>query len=377
MKIFYLTHANNFYFNRWYEYFIKHGHEVHVISGDDSLWDIESQLPEGVILHYLPEKKLKNKKLSFAYNFLRLPMIMKELKRLLREIKPDIIQAHQITPYGFWAALCGFRPFIMTPMGSDVLVHVKQIKLYGMITSYVLKKASIVTGDSITLNEASINFGAERKKVHLIQNGVDIRMFNENRDKMYLRNKLGLGNDPIILSTRTLNDLYNIDLVIKALPGILKKFPDAKLVLIYYSIENEESLKALVKELNIEKAVIFAGQIKYEDMPNYYVGADISVSVPSSDSSPCSVYESMASGTPVVISDLPWAKHFMKNGVNAIIVPLKNSDKIADAVIKVLGDKDFKKELRNNGIDTVKKYVDYETNMRMMEDLIFNLLRAS
>lgn len=377
MKICYLASAKSFYFKRWYEYFIKRGHAVHVISGDDSLWDIETQLPEGVILHYLPEKKLKNKKLSFAYNFFRLPLIIGELRRILREIKPDIIHAHQITPYGFWAALSGFQPFIMTPMGSDVLVLARNMKLYGIVTTYVLKKAVLVTSDSIVLNETSIGFGAKRGKVHLIQNGVDMRMFNSSVDRGIVRNRLGLGDYPIILSTRTLKPLYNIDSIIKAMPSILNHFQDAKLVLLYCSFELEPAIRSLVRDLNVEAAVAFVGQTKYEDMPFYHACADVLVSVPSSDSSPCSVYESMASGTPVVVSDLTWTAHFIRDGQNALIVPLRDHDAIADAVIKILSEEGLKDKLGENGVSTARQYVDYEANMKMMEELMLDLLNLN
>lgn len=377
MKICYLVNAKSFYFKRWYEYFIKSGHEVHIISGDDSLLDIAPQLPQGVILHYLPEKKLHNKKLSFAYNFFRLPLIICELKRLLREIKPDIIQAHQITPYGYWAAISGFQPFIMTPMGSDVLVFARNMKTYGMVTTYVLKKAALVTGDSLVLNETSIEFGAKREKVHLIQNGVDRRMFNEKVDKSILRSRLSLGDGPIILSTRTLSPLYNIDCIIKAMALILKRFPKAKLVLLYFSFALEEDLKLLAKHLGVETAVVFVGQVKYDEMPYYHAGADVSVSVPSSDSSPCSVYESMASGTPSVVSDLPWTKHFIRDGQNALVASLRDPSAIANAVIRIISEKDLNEKLSENGIATARQYIDYETNMRKMAELMADLVKNS
>lgn len=338
---------------------------------------VETQLPEGAILHYLPEKKLNNKKLSFAYNFFRLPLIMGELKRLLREITPHIIHAHQITPYGLWATLSGFQPFIMTPIGSDLLVLARKMKLYGIVSTYVLKKAALVTGDSIVLNETCIGFGAKRENVYLIQNGVDMRMFSDNVDKAFLRNRLGLCNGPIILSGRTIAPLYNIDCIIKAMPSILKCYHDAKLVLLYYSFEHEASLKALAKDLYVEDAIVFAGHVTYEEMPYYHAGADVSVSVPSSDSSPCSVYESMACGTPVVVSDLPWTEHFIRDGQNALVVPLRDPSAIASAVIKIIGERELKEKLKENGLATARQYVDYESNMKKMEELMENLLKNS
>jgi glycosyltransferase involved in cell wall biosynthesis len=262
-------------------------------------------------------------------------------------------------------------------MGSDVLVLARNMKIYGIVTTYVLKKAALVTSDSLVLNEASIEFGAKREKVHLIQNGVDRRMFNEKVDKSIFRSRLGLGDGPIILSTRTLHPLYNIDCLIKAMPLILKCFPKAKLVLLYFSIELEEDLKLLARQLGVETAVVFVGQVKYDEMPYYHAGADVSVSVPSSDSSPCSVYESMASGTPVVVSDLPWIKHFIREGLNALVVSLRDPSAIARAVMRIIAEKDLNEKLRENGLATVRSYVDYETNMKKMAEIMENLLKNS
>ena len=126
MKVCYLANAKSFYFSRWYEFFIKRGHEVHLISGDDSFLPIDRQLPDGITIHFIPEKKLSNKMVSLLYNMLRMPIIIKELRRQIDQIAPDIIHAFQITPYGLWAALSNFEPYIMTPMGSDALIFARK-----------------------------------------------------------------------------------------------------------------------------------------------------------------------------------------------------------------------------------------------------------
>ncbi|MFX1535010.1 MAG: glycosyltransferase family 4 protein [Promethearchaeota archaeon] len=377
MKICYLARAKQLYFVRWYEYFINHGHEVHVISGDDSLINVGVEMPTGVNVHYIPEKKLRNQVVSFGYNLLRLPLIIKELKKITRQISPDVIHAHQITPSGLWAAVSNYHPFIMTPMGSDVLVHARENFIYRLITRYVFSKADLITSDSIILQEAILELGGRHEKNYIIQNGVDFKVFNPNVDGSNIRKKLGLGNSPVILSTRGIAPLYNIDCIVKAIPKVLESLPDAQFLFTYIKEDSISTVKELVKKLGFDASVKFIGCVDHKEIPFYHAAADILVSVPSSDSSPCSVYEAMACGTPVVISDLPWTKHFMKNRENAMIVPVKRSEAIAGAILDILHNHELKSKLTGAGLSTVRRYVDYQKNMEMMENLMENIIRKT
>lgn len=374
MKICYFARAKQLYFVRWYEFFVNRGHEVHVISGDVSHIHIDVDMPPGVKVYYLPEKKLSNQVVSFGYNLLRLPFIIKELKKIIRQISPDIVHAHQVTPSGLWASLSNFHPFIMTPMGSDVLIHARENLLYKLITKYVLRKADLITSDSITLQDAIFELEGKAEKTHFIQNGIDLTVFNPDVDKSKIRKNLALGNSPVILSTRGITPLYNVDCIVEAIPKVLQSFPDAKFLFTYVMENSIARVKELVKRLDVVNSVGFVGFVDYNEMPFYHATADILVSVPSSDSSPCSVYEAMACGTPVVISDLPWTKHFMKNRENSLVVPTRNSEAIADSILEILQNEGLENRLIERGLLTVKEYVDYHKNMEMMESLMENIV---
>lgn len=374
MKICYLARSKEEPFPRWYEYFIKKGHEVHLISGDDSHINLDIQLPEGIKLHSLPEIRVGNPLFNFCFNFIRLPVILHKLKKIIREVSPDIIHAHQITPFGLWAALSDFHPFVITPIGSDVLLHARKHFVYGLITRYVLNKADLITGDSIVLEEAIEEFGGDHRKNHIIQNGVNFMVYHPEIDGSHIRTELNLGNKPVIFSPRSFTRLYNIDCIIKAIPDVLHDYPDAIFLFSYILTDMKEEIKSLVYELNIQNSVRFLGMIKQKDMPFYYAAADICVSVPSSDSSPGSVYEAMACATPVILSDLPWTKHFIRNEENALIVPVKSPEAIAKSIIRILQNKALSNKLIEDGLSTAKKYVDYHANMRKMEMLMEDVL---
>lgn len=375
MRICYLLRTKDVYLKRWYEYFLHHGHEVHIVAGDETNVNIEVDVPAGVKMHYVSEKKLKNQKISFGYNLLRLPLIIKELKNIIKEISPDIIHAHMITPCGLWTALSGFHPFIITPQGSDVIIMAREILFYKLITRYVFFKADLITSDSFVLQDAIFECGGGKDKTRIIQNGVDFTVFNPNIDKRKIREKLGLKDEPVILSNRGITPLYNIDFVIKAIPKVLQVFPKAKFGFCYSYSDLIPELKNLAESLGVKDSTIFFGFVKHKDIPLYQAAADINISVPSSDSSPASVYEAMACGTPVIISELQWTRDFMKNRENAVIVPPKNPDAISNSIIEILQNEDLKNRLIKGGLLTVKQYVDYHKNMDAMENLMKGLLR--
>jgi glycosyltransferase involved in cell wall biosynthesis len=170
--------------------------------------------------------------------------------------------------------------------------------------------------------------------------------------------------------------VYNIDLIIKAIPKVIRHFPNCRFLFLFAHADNLNKAKALADSLKVTNSAMFIGLASYDQMPFYYASSDVCVSVPSSDSSPCSVYEAMACGIPVVISNLPWTKHFMKDRQNALIVQT-DPEAIADAVTEILKNELLRGTLVTNGLSTVKEYVDYHKNMEVMEKLMLHIIRRN
>ncbi len=346
-----------------------------MISGDSSFLDYKIDIP-GLTVFHIPEKKLKNRILGFGLNLLKLPAIMAELKRLLKKISPDIIHAHQLYPYGFWGALAGFSPFITTPIGSDVIISAQKYFVYGEITKYVLRKSDLVTGDSLVLRDACAKFGLSERDYHLIHNGVDLTKFTNSINDIVVRNKLDIPeNTPVIFYGSGFRPIYNLDKVIQAIPMVLSEFPDAIFILSHHCGDLWPELKKSVESIGGGKSVIFTGLIQHEEMPLYIKSADVCVSVPSSDSSPSFVYESMACGVPTVISTLPWTDLAMKHLKNTYMIPEVKPTVIAEAIIKLIKDQKLRSEIIKGGLETVQKHFSYQDNMGKVEELMQDLLK--
>ena len=127
----------------------------------------------------------------------------------------------------------------------------------------------------------------------LVNWGVDLEAFElpTDAERAALKDELGLGPGPVILSPRGLKDIYNPDVVVRAFERVREAVPDAQLVLKHSGVE--ELLKPGWRDAPGVKVV---GHVEADEMIDLFRAAEVTVSIPRSDSSPRSVWEAMAAG---------------------------------------------------------------------------------
>jgi len=220
-----------------------------------------------------------------------------QVRRHLDDLAPDIVHAHYVTSYGYLAARCGRRPMVMTAWGSDILVSPRESRLIRWLTRWILRQADLVTGDSEDLIEAIAEYGP-RGRVEQIHWGVDMTKFRP----VPWAEKVGFR----VVSLRAWEANYRIDRIIEGVALFAGRHPDAGVHLYLLGGGTQESmLRALVKELGLTEQVSFVGRVGDVEMVAYLDRCKASISLPVSDATSVSVLESMASGVPVVASDLP------------------------------------------------------------------------
>ncbi|MHC1576171.1 MAG: glycosyltransferase, partial [Methanosarcinaceae archaeon] len=284
MKICLIADATSIHTQRWANYFVQQGEDVHLITYEFPQTEIS-----GVEVHVI-------RSLS---NSLYLAFIPRHLKMLLliRKLKPDIVHAHFISKFGFHAAFLGFRPLVMTAWGDDILIIPYWSKLLWYFTKITLKKADLIYAVSEDMAEKIIsNFGISPDTVKVVPFGVDIEMFQPvTKEK--------ISDTIIVLSNRSFFDVYNIETLINAIPLVIEKNKMVRF-LIKGSGPQEGSLKKLADELDICEYVTFVGWTEYKDMPNYLHDCDIYVSTAVSDGTPVSVLEAMACQKLCIVTDV-------------------------------------------------------------------------
>ena len=137
----------------------------------------------------------------------------------------------------------------------------------------------------------------------------------------------------------------------------------------YYSM-----LKRKVEVLDLTNHVIWLGYLKYEDMQLYYNACDLVVSVPSSDSSPKSVYEAMFCGRPIVISDLEWSYELLDRVECVCRVDEGNPVQLAESIKRIMSNRDFAEKLSKNALQIAHAHFDYSDNMEKMEKIMLEIV---
>lgn len=245
------------------------------------------------------------------------------LAALAAELEPDLVHAHWLPELGWMAAREGLHPLVVSAWGSDVL----GVRGIGRRRSRkALAGAQLVLADSAHLARATSELGGG-VPVEVVRWGLDLERFSPG-DPETARAALGLPSAvPLVVGVRGLDPLYNPELLLDAFARLRKTRPEVRLLL-----KNPDERAAPPAE-----GVTMLGNVPSELMPDVYRAADVVVSLASTDSSPRSVWEALACGRPVVVSDLPWAREELDDGRNAFLTPLEATP-VAEAIGRALDD---------------------------------------
>jgi glycosyltransferase involved in cell wall biosynthesis len=257
------------------------------------------------------------------------------LAQVARRLSPDLVHAHWLPEFGWMAAREGLQPLVCSAWGSDVFAMSGR----GLRRSRrALAEAQLVLADSQHLARATR--ALVDVPVEVVRWGLDLEAFSPG-DRTAARDALELDREgPLVASVRGFKSLYNTQLLLEAFARVHERRPDVRLLLKSPGQGVPREVKDALDRLALRDAVIMLGSVPTERMADVYRAADVVVSIPSSDSSPRSVWEALACGRPVIVSDLPWARDELAPDQQAVLVPLAAAE-VAEAIGRVLDDSEF------------------------------------
>jgi glycosyltransferase involved in cell wall biosynthesis len=152
-----------------------------------------------------------------------------------------------------------------------------------------------------------------------------------------LRHELALGQGPVVVYTGNFDRRQGVEALIDAVPSVRARFADAVLLLVGGEPELAERLRGRAARLGVESAVRFAGKRPIELMPEFMGLAAVLVS-PRAEPlvTPLKIYAYMASGRPIVATDLPTHTDVLDE-CSAILVP-PTAEGLARGIVQVLAD---------------------------------------
>jgi len=198
----------------------------------------------------------------------------------------------------------------------------------------------------------------DKAKLVKIAPGIDINHFKPERDPSKVnavRAELKIGSEPLILSVGRLVHRKGQDKLITAMPKILAKRPDAKLLLIGQG-PRKAKLDSLLAKYGIEDSVIFLGSIAYADLPKYLNAADLFVMPSRSRLMGLEVeglgivyLEASACALPVIAGSSGGAPDALIDGKTGYVVDGMDINQIANRVLSLIDNPKVAKEMGEAG----------------------------
>lgn len=303
--------------------------------------------------------------------------------RDIRDFRPDLLHVHYAGgKLGTLASLSKVRPLVVTVMGGDVQPeqHLAGLPpLEQRATRRLLEEADLLLVKSDALRRELLAHGAFEHKAHTVRWGVDpAHVRREPEAARALRDELRLRpGDRVVLSPRILRPLYNIHLVVEAMPAVLARVPEALLLLTEHRAEDDyrRRLAARVEALGLGERVRFVGQVSHARMPALYSLADVTVSIPFSDGLPQSLFETMACETPAVLGRLPAYAELVRDGEQVLLADL-DAASVGDAVVRLLTDAALARRLTQASLARVREAAHLPREVERVEQLYEQVLRT-
>ncbi len=302
-----------------------------------------------------------NKKINTGSNvFSKLTYlkVLPGLKRQIKKIKPDIVHAHYATSYGLLAYLSGFRPYIISAWGTDVMKFPQQNVMNLLLLRNNLKHAAVVCATSNTIKQFILQ--VVKREVEVVPFGVDTKVFKPGK-KEQVKDKL------IISCIKSLEKIYCLDILIDAFASLKNKYPEMpmKLVLLGHGKERI-NLEEQVKKWKLEEHVEFTGRIHFSKVPAYFQETDIFVNISEYESFGVSVVEAMSCEKPVIVTNVGGLKEIVEEGVEGLRIPVRDVAATTKALEKLILSFGLREKMGKAGRDKVLRLYKWDNNLLQM-----------
>lgn len=306
---------------------------------------------------------LRSKFNSFIENMFRLPSQVREFKKLIADIAPDVVHAGPLHGSAFRVALSGFHPLVTLSWGSDLMLEAERNLATRWITRYTLAHTDVLCGDSKCIHEKAKRFGYKGPYFQFPW-GVDLEAFSPGVFKD-LRERLGWNDNTIFLSIRSLEPLYDVDCIVNAFILAEKKRPDIRL-LVYGSGSRLTALRDALKSAGILHKTYFGGRVNDERMIEAYHTADLYLSATHSDGASVSLMEALACGLPALVSDIPGNAEWIVPGENGWMFKTGNPEDLARYMVKFDKDSPEVKKMRQQNRILAEERADWSKNFPVL-----------
>ena len=308
------------------------------------------------------------------------------LSKMTQKIKADVYESHTVSGYGFQNALKKKNinvPFITTVHGV-LADEYAQAKLRGglyaraKVANFFMGRLAKIEEKSaksatlvVTVSEYSQKkiidlYGVPKEKIRIVPNGVDTERFRPKVDNCQeIRKLINAGNKQIVLFVGRLIPRKGLSYLIEAAKQVVQKHRETLFVI----VGNGPLMKRLVadvKSMGVSNNFVFLGDVSEKDLTEAYRCADVFVLPSIQEGQGISLLEAQASAKPVVAFNVSGVAEAVRDKETGFLVESLNSEKLAEAILKLLSDESLREKMGQRGREFVKNTLSWDICARKM-----------
>ena len=322
------------------------------------------------------EKQLKEYKIPVYYlgkhKGLDLRMIPR-LYHLFKTFKPDIVHTH------LYAIRNAIIPIILCriPLRFHTLhsIAYKETDRIGRIINWITFHFCKVIPISISQEVAKTTYDLYHVETPIIYNGISVNCFQLKKNiRSFYRKKENLKeSDIIFIHVANFSPQKNHRLLIKAFGQAVKQSPNLKLLHVGDG-ELRNEMEKFVKEKKLEQSIYFLGL--RQDIPELLAACDVFILSSDWEGTPMTILEAMAARKPIIATAVGGVPELVENGVTGLLVPPKNTQALAEAILQLVGNSTLREEMGREGQRKALERFDINQIARQYEELYLKSLEA-
>lgn len=284
-----------------------------------------------------------------------------EIKKIIKNHKPDLILAERATSYGFLAAISGVKPIVIAQQGisdlwpeNSVLYTLKKI-----LQDFAYKKADLIHAWGTIMIPAMLASKVNLDKILVLPKGINLSEFENKNTSSDLKIKA--------IVTRSLYVEYGHDCILKAFAILNKKKIDFELTIVGDGNQFEK-LKELSHNLEIDSKVIFTGRILNTELPKLLQESNLYISMPTTEGVSASLFEAMASNSYPIVSQILGNECWISHRKNGQLIRVNDFEMLANEIIWAFENVNYRKKVVSENRKFVEENANYAINMKIIAE---------
>lgn len=292
-----------------------------------------------------------------AFRWRDVPKYVRSLRKVIKQIQPDILHAGPIQTVGLVAVLTHFRPLLMMSWGFDLMEDVYRNRWWEAVTRFVLKRSTFFTSDAHVTRNKAVEYGMNPDRTIVFPWGVDLEHFKPNVQTSKRDDVLTL------FCNRSWEPRYGVDVLARAFVRATQTQPNLRLILLGGGSMGGQLRRIL---LPVKEQVLFGGYISQRELPRYYNMADIYISPSHVDGSSVSLMEALGCGLPCLISDIPANKEWVTDDENGWLFPDRDAATLAEKILLAAEKRDTLVEMGARSRIVAEQRADWTKNFEKL-----------